>query len=408
MNIDHAQREFDLYRKDEHEARAILDLAAEEGRATTAEEDERFEALLASAEAHKARSEKIIKTASDADDLDALIRSRIGDAADPEPAPRNGGDRRLVDVILAAQAHIRGASDAPFSTVTLNATADEEKVRTISNFGNGTSLWTADFATQVAVYARTVSPWVQFVNVITADNGRTLTLPNLSADPTGYSPGEGTAINAADATLGTASITPVSYKALNYITAEAEEDEVIGYLPLIARSQGRSIGLMAGSAHTATVLAAGTNGGTATGLSGGGTATFFGYEDLIDLKFGAAAPYRAVGVWVMSNGAIKKAKKFTDTQGQYLWQPAIALGTPPTLDGTPVYEDPYLAAPASATKSVLFVDPSAIVIKQVPVRVAVSTEYAFNLDNVALRSVYRAGAAVVDVAGVRYLVSANT
>ena len=61
----------------------------------------------------------------------------------------------------------------------------------------------------------------------------------------------------------------------------------------------------------------------------------------------------------MSNGMIKKARKFTDKNGQYLWQPAIAQGQPDLFDGQAVFEDPYLAAPASITKSVLYGDLSA-------------------------------------------------
>ena len=118
--------------------------------------------------------------------------------------------------------------------------------------------------------------------------------------------------------------------------------------------------------------------GTGDGIAvSGGTAgtaanAFIGYEDLIDLKFSAAAPYRMVGVWVMANSAIKIAKKFKDGQGQYLWQPAISLGMPDMFDGNPVYEDPYLATVASASKSVLFGDPAAVLIKQLPLRVATS------------------------------------
>ena len=232
----------------------------------------------------------------------------------------------------------------------------------------------------------------------------------MTVDPASYTPGEGTAITASDPTLGTVTATPLAYKALGYISQEAGEDELIGLLGIIAQQQGRTLGLGFGTAVTASVLSGATNGGTATGVGGDGTATvaFFGYEDLLDLKYSAAAPYRMVGVWVMSNGAIKKVRKFKDAQSRYYWQPAVAAGQPATFDGDAVYEDPILATPASATKSVVFGDPTALVIKQMPLRVAVSTEYAFNLDNVAIKSVYRAGGAIPDAAALRYLVSANT
>ena len=51
---------------------------------------------------------------------------------------------------------------------------------------------------------------------------------------------------------------------------------------------------------------------------------------------------------------------------------------------------------------------SAYVIKQLPLRVAISTEYLFNTDSVAIKTVYRAGGALPDSAAIAYLVSSNT
>jgi hypothetical protein len=178
-----------------------------------------------------------------------------------------------------------------------DVTFDLEEIRAISDFNNGTSLYVSDFSSQVAVFSRTMSPWIGLGFTVNADNGRPLILPNVSADPTTYTPGEGTAITASDPTLGTATATPKAYKALALVSQEAEEDELIGLMGIIAKTQGRSLGLAFGTDATAAVLSGGTNGGTATGLGGvgTGTATFFGYEDLIDLKYGAAAPYRLNG-----------------------------------------------------------------------------------------------------------------
>jgi HK97 family phage major capsid protein len=181
------------------------------------------------------------------------------------------------------------------------------------------------------------------------------------------------------------------------------QDDVISIMEYIARVQGRSIGLSFGSAETTAVLAAATNGGTATL----GT-PFFGLDDLIDLVYDRAVPYRAVGSWVMATGAVSKARMFKDSNGQYLWQPSNQAGEPDRLLGYPVYEDPNLATPASATKSVLFGDMSAWVIKQLPLRNAVSTEFLFNTDQVAIKTVYRAGGALPDAAAIAYLVSSNT
>jgi len=422
---EYAQREFEAYRADDAAIRAILDRASEEKRSTNAEEDEQLDKLWASASGHKAKADRLAAHAVESADMTRLaeaVRSRIGDVVDEEsgkPEPAKVDEFR--EAIRAAREHIKGSGTSKFSERVFMVPDDpaiwtqplheaEESVRAVSNFANGGSLWIADFSTRVAVYERTAAPWFNIASVITADNGRELRLPTVTADPTAYTPGEGTAITPADPTLGTVTLTTTAYKELNYISAEAEEDEVIGYLPIIARVQGRALGLAASSGFTTSILAGAANGGTATGAGGAGTATntFFGYEDLISLKYGRAAQYRATGVFVMANAAIQKVRKFRDQNGLYFFQPAIGPGMPDLFDGNPVYEDPNLATPASATKSVLFGDPQSVVIKQVPLRVAVSTEYAFNLDNIAIKSVHRAGAAVWDAPGIAYLVSANT
>ena len=393
--------------------RQIVDDATEAKRALTPEDEQAIEAANADYDRFKAEAERLLAINEKLAAGDAL-RSRIAPAITRRPeddGAERDEDRQLISVIRAAQSAIRSGDE--FSERAFDLRIDHGKVlqvtqRAIADFSDGAALYMNDFSTRVAAYMRTLSPLLQVSTVISADNGRPLVLPNLTADPTSYIPGEGTAITENSGTLGEATATPVSYKALSYISAEAEEDELVGLMQLISQHQGRSLGFMAGTAMTAALVSAASNGGTATGLSGGGTATFIGYEDLLDLKYGRAYPYRQVGAWLMSNGAIKKARKWTDTNGQYLWQPAVAQGQPDLFDGQPVYEDPGLAAPASVTKSVLYGDLSAWVIKQRGLRVAVSTEYRFNTDQVAIRTVYRAGGALPDSAAIAYLISANT
>jgi len=415
-NTELIRREVDARVKAEMDARAILDTAAEEKRSTTPEEDERFDRFVVEADTRKGRITKLSQLDTDDAAIAEAVRSRIGDTSAPDSGSPDGAAvsqskqiaeqvRSLIDAkqrggIVPAEVNL----DVPFDEKRI------EEVRAIANFTDNASLYTSDFSTNVAVYARTMSPWLGQASIINATNGRPLILPNLTVDPTVYTPGEGTAISESTPSLGTVTATPVSYKALSYISFETEEDELIGLMGLISRAQGRSLGLSFGSASTTAILAAATNGGTATGVGGDGTAvvTFFGYEDLLDLKYGAPAPYRLIGSWVMSNGAIKKVRKFKDTQRQYYWQPAIAAGQPDTFDGQPVYEDPYLAAPASATKSVVYGDLSGWIVKQMALRVALSTEFRFNLDQVALKSVYRAGGGLADALALRYIVSATT
>lgn len=411
-NKEFIQREIDARVKAEMDARAILESASDEKRDISAEEDERFNALVAESETRKGRIEKLQKLDADTKALEEVRSRSGGDGRDNDDRVAVQGESLVIETIRHHIGELARGGDKP-REITIDLPFDMKElgeVRAIADFSNSAALYVSDFSTRVAVFQRTMSPWIAQSTVINAGNGRPLILPGLSVDPTTYSPGEGTAITESTPTLGTATATPKSYKTLSYVSAEAEEDEVIDLMQLISKTQGRSLGLSFGTDATAAVLSGGTNGGTASGTGGNGTATvaFFGYEDLLDLKYGAAAPYRLVGSWVMSNGAIKKVRKFKDSQSRYYWQPAIAAGQPDTFDGQAVYEDPGLAAPASATKSVVYGDLSAFVIKQMPLRMAVSTDFLFDKDQVALKTVWRVGGAVPDAAALRYLISANS
>jgi len=408
-NTEYISREFDAYRRDFKAAQEILDTAAAERREPTAEDEQRFNALHESAALHKARADKLAEMDKGAADIDREIRSRIGDINEPGSGAPAGApvslDRQIVDGVRSMWAAISQGGESPRP---LNFVIDRpakvgfgSEQRTIESMPGITGPQ-SEFSRQVGIYARTLSPWLGIARVFNGTEGSPLKLPRLTTDLTTYTPGQGTAITASSPVLTNATATPSDYKALSYITQEAAQDDEIGLLDLIANDCGRAIGLAFGSTTTTAALTGFTNGGTASGTP------FYTMNDLIDLVYGRAVPYRQRGVFVMATGAAQKARKFTDTNGQYLWQPSSQAGQPDRLLGYPVYEDPNLATPASATKSVLFGDPSEYVIKQLPLRVAISTDYAFNTDLVAVKVVYRAGGAVRLADAMAYLVSGNS
>ena len=59
---------------------------------------------------------------------------------------------------------------------------------------------------------------------------------------------------------------------------------------------------------------------------------------LIDLIYALKAGYRSNARFVMNRATQSAIRKFKDVDGNYLWQPGIAAGTPPTLLNYPVTE----------------------------------------------------------------------
>lgn len=278
---------------------------------------------------------------------------------------------------------------------------------------SGSSVVAASFYDQVQVYQRTLNPTYDLATVIKTRTGGPLTIPRLTADQTTYTPGYGTAITPSDPTLSTITLNAYGYKSLTLWAQELDEDEAINLEELIARTAGRDIGITAGSAFT---LGSGTNepNGFITACTNGGTASgtpFSNGDDLISLFYSLAQPYRLSpgAAWQVSNSALQKMRKAKDTVGQYLWVPSLLVGTPDTFLGKPVRENPAMASVASASKSVAFGDFSAYYVREVGgFRVDRSTDYAFNTDQVALKTVWRVDGDLPDVNAIKYLVSYNT
>lgn len=71
---------------------------------------------------------------------------------------------------------------------------------------------------------------------------------------------------------------------------------------------------------------------------GGGT---FVADDLFDTVYNIRAVYRNNAQWLMHRNGVRKVRKFKDSDGQYLWQPALTAGQPATLLSYPIYESEF-------------------------------------------------------------------
>jgi HK97 family phage major capsid protein len=71
----------------------------------------------------------------------------------------------------------------------------------------------------------------------------------------------------------------------------------------------------------------------------GGDASAIKADGLIDLYYALKPFYRQRGTWMMNGSTIAAVRKLKDpATGAYLWQPALAAGTPETLLGRPIVE----------------------------------------------------------------------
>lgn len=79
-------------------------------------------------------------------------------------------------------------------------------------------------------------------------------------------------------------------------------------------------------------------------------------DEVIDLFYSVKAPYRKNAVWVLNDATVRAIRKLKDSNGQYLWQPALHEGDHETLLGKKILTSPYMPEIGAGQKVVMFGD----------------------------------------------------
>jgi len=96
-------------------------------------------------------------------------------------------------------------------------------------------------------------------------------------------------------------------------------------------------------------------GGAQVGVTAA-SATTITADELIDLFYSLGAPYRKNAVWILNDATIKVIRKLKDSNGQYLWQPALKDGEFDTILGKRYFTSAYMPTIAAGAKSIVFGD----------------------------------------------------
>ncbi len=99
----------------------------------------------------------------------------------------------------------------------------------------------------------------------------------------------------------------------------------------------------------------GNTGYIATGVAGAFAGTN-PTDKLVDLIYSVKAGYRQNGRWVMSRNTQAQIRKFKDTQGNYLWQPAATPDGNASLLAFPVTESEYMPDIATDVHAIAYGD----------------------------------------------------
>jgi HK97 family phage major capsid protein len=386
-----------------HEYKRITDEAADENRALTPEETEQIERAEADMDAAIAEEKRHTDRLSIGAEVDSV---RAAQAPAIEKAVKSAGVPSDYDTLRSI---VLGDIDgATFETRALGDTPD------------GGSAVPETFSSIFTAYLRTLNPVLDVATVIeTPGDNSTIKFPRLTADPAygGTVTAEGAGIVAADATLSSVSLQTYEYPNITFVSSQLWNSNVIGLDRILADAASREIGIDFG-AHLTTgtgtgqpngFLTAATNAGTALGTAADQAGdTYFGPSDLIDLLGSLAVGYRQNASWMLGNAGVTKVRKIKDSNGNFLYNPlgaGVANGFQPVLLDRPIYENPAMPAPASANTAVAVGDFSRYFVRTLPISVASSTDFKFQNNQVALRTILEGDGDLIDVAAVAYLVS---
>lgn len=391
------------------EAKALADLAADENRSFTAEEQGKWDALNEEIDKLDARTKSALATekrAKETDDLFNEVRGGKPDPKTPDDAQRQNSNDEL-------RAFFRGEKGRYFDVTPKGPI--NYRVLSKLTAGAGANTVPTTFYERLVQHMIEVSAVMQAgATILNTSGGETIQVPKTTTHSTAAIVTEGGTISASDPAFGQIPLGAYKYGTLIQVSRELLDDTGVDLEGYLAMQAGRALGNAFG-AHAITgtgttqprgVVTDATLGTTgATGVTGA-----FNGDDLIDLFYSVIAPYRASAAtkWIMADSSVAIARKLKDTTGQYIWQPGLTADAPDTILGKQVLTDPNVAAAALNAKSVLFGDFSQFFIRLAGgVRFERSDDYAFNTDLVTFRALMRADSALVDLTGaVKYFAGA--
>lgn len=260
--------------------------------------------------------------------------------------------------------------------------------------------------------------------VLRTDTGEPIKFPRLAAlnplSQANVRRAESASIQFAEPTLDQVTLNAFKYAQASKMSREIIEDAVIDVRGLVGKVQGRNLanglgtdlltGTGTGMPRGIVQVVTDSTGTTLTGATGqtGGLAGTVGgdtdeFSKLISIVFKIKPGYRRGAKWLVSDSTILALRKIkVSTAGStvgvnyFAWDPGSA-DTPATLLGYPVVMDPFMPSMALNAYSIIFGDFSHYYVRFVNnVRVEWSTEFAWQTDEIAVKSVVRADGDAID------------
>ena len=362
-----------------HAAKAKMDEVAAEGRDLSAEEREFVDRTFAELDAKRdlittlvdaeKREREIAEAMSGLENVARPVESRMAAEKSDADILREllTGERRAYSFQFEKRDLAKSTSNAPVPTSFSNAVIDQ---------------------------ARLVGPMLDpsVVTILNTASGEDLVLPSLSSWSTAGLEAEAATIDESDPAFGKTTLKAYKYAFMVQVSQEFLADSNIDVIGFLGQQAGNAIGYAVNTVlttGTGTVQPNGIVTASAAGGTGGtGVAGAFTADNLIDLVYSLdGAARRLPGFGVMANGAsIGAMRKLKTSGGDYVFVPTIQPGTPDSILGVPLIENPAMASAGTSNKSAIAGHLPSYYVRQVGgIDVARSDDFAFDRGTVTLR-----------------------
>lgn len=322
------------------EARKLLDLAQEEKRDLSAEEEARYNKVFEDAGKLKDKIEREKALAEE--------ERRLGNV-EPEPyktqpAKKEDSEERKKELVNAGfRSYLLGnMPNQEFRAIQADSDASGGYMVSPEQFvaelitGLDNQVFVNSLANVIQVKAGTDTLGVPYLSADVADPAWTTEVASVSEDST--------------MAFGKRSLTPHQLTKLVKVSMKLLRVSAISPEKVVRDRFAYKFGTVMENAYLngdgndqpLGVFEA-SNDGISTGrdVSTGNANTAFTADGLINAKYALKAQYRPGAVWIMHRDAVKMASKLKDGEGQYLWKPGIAAGDPDMLLGHKLYESEY-------------------------------------------------------------------
>jgi HK97 family phage major capsid protein len=336
------------------DARVVLDAAKGEGRAMSADEVIKYDAIMADADQLKATIDRA--EAMEGEEARARVQAREGIPA----IVRNGGaaanEARRGD--FCSDPEYRRLSDLYIRSGVAGMDGSEYRALSIGTDGAGGFTVPDEFEQKLLVKLYVANVMRGLATVITTNNG-TREIP-VAGDPGAASwASEAAAFSETDESFTQVTIGAHKITRTMKVSEELIHDSAFDLEGFITGRFAYAFGV------TEEVgFIAGTGAGQPTGVLSSATAgpTFAGVaaitsDELLDVYYALGRQYRLGASWLFADGTAKALRKLKNaTTGDYMWAPGLNANQPDTLLGRPVNVSDNVPAMLTGNKSVLFGD----------------------------------------------------